>query len=236
MTCHPSWESTRRSPSFWITILCVSLLLSLGTWQLYRLNWKTALIEQIQKAASRPAEEAVSGVILHPFQKVVLQGTFRHDLEFQWLSKTFDGQVGFHLITPLVTPQGVWVLVDRGFVPKSYTPLEVARPEGLVRLSGLARPASDHSYFTPDSNFEKRHLYAVDPLKIAQALNHAVAPYYVIQDTLSHTQGWPRPMPVVAHLRNNHLMYALTWYLLAAICVLIYFLSVRKSHNSHLSS
>jgi len=235
VTYHLSSESTRSSRAFWITTLCVLILLSLGTWQLYRLNWKTELIAQIHHAQKSDPIQGSEGVSPHPFQRVILQGTFRHDMEFHWASKTFEGQVGYHLITPLVTEQGMWVLVDRGFVPKSYENKDVQRPTEPVSITGIARPASDRSYFTPESNMAKRQIYHVDPSQISQALGHSLAPYYIIQDP-QEGSTWPRPIPLAGHLKNNHLMYAVTWYLLAAICVLIYVLSLRKSQISHLSS
>lgn len=235
MTYHLSSESTRSSQGLWITAVCVLILLSLGTWQLYRLTWKTELIAQIQHSLKSDPTQGSVDLSPHPFQRVVLQGTLLHNFEFHWVSKTLDGQLGYHLITPLVTEQGMWVLVDRGFVPKAYENKDVQRPTEPLSITGIARSASDRSYFTPESNMANRQIYHVDPFEISQALGHSLAPYYIIQDP-QEGSTFPRPIPLAGHLKNNHLMYAVTWYLLAAICLLIYFLSLRKSHISHLSS
>ena len=43
--------------------------------------------------------------------------------------------------------------------------------------------------------------------------------------------GWPQPGKLVPHLPNNHLQYAVTWYGLALVLVVIFAAYVFKSRR-----
>ena len=75
--------STRR---FWLfslsTTLLLAVLLALGTWQLQRLEWKEALIADIQAGMEAPTQPLPAQLKEDfEFRHYEVQGTFVHDLE-----------------------------------------------------------------------------------------------------------------------------------------------------------
>ena len=67
-----------------LAALALVVLLGLGTWQLERLEWKQRLIAARDVALAAPAEAlpATSETwSAFDFRPVVVEGTFRHDLE-----------------------------------------------------------------------------------------------------------------------------------------------------------
>ncbi|MGX7876913.1 SURF1 family cytochrome oxidase biogenesis protein [Mesorhizobium sp. ORM6] len=56
----------------------------------------------------------------------------------------------------------------------------------------------------------------VAAIATARGLTDNVAPYFVDAET-SGTGGWPRGGLTVVNFRNSHLVYALTWFTLAAM-------------------
>ena len=44
-----------------------------------------------------------------------------------------------------------------------------------------------------------------------------MAPYFIDADATPDTGGWPRGGLTVVHFPNSHLMYAFTWFSLAAL-------------------
>ena len=100
------------------TVLGVALLVGLGAWQLQRLAWKEALIaERDSRLAAAPVslDEALKEFDADrtvEFLKVEAKGTFQNDAELFVLT-TQGGSPGFQVVTPLVSTEGVVVLVDR---------------------------------------------------------------------------------------------------------------------------
>ena len=93
------------------------LFLSLGTWQLYRLQWKQDLISQIdQGLKSTPIK--YSNKIKNDYQRVVLNGKYNYENQIYLYSLNAKGQPGFDVITPFKTIEGDNVLVNRGWINK----------------------------------------------------------------------------------------------------------------------
>jgi surfeit locus 1 family protein len=234
-----SWFGQRRSgiapgvgirsfaPGLWPTVLTalgLAVLLGLGTWQLERLEWKRALI------AERAAKLASAPEILPPgsdawvdwdFRPVVVEGAFRHDLEQLFGVAAIDGQVGHHVLTPLIRPDGAALLVDRGWVPATRAH-PAARREGQiagpVRVRGIARFRADDrpGWFTPDSRPAERHWYWYDMAALETALGLELLPVVIEADGAPNPGGLPQGGQTRIELANNHLQYAITWFGLAA--------------------
>ena len=104
------------------TVVAFAILVTLGTWQLQRLNWKLDLVEKRQQAlTSDPIKLSdIDAGIEHGYDvdwfKVQAVGSYRHDLE-RHVYHLRNGKIGWRIITPFVVPGQFVMLVDRGFVP-----------------------------------------------------------------------------------------------------------------------
>ena len=217
----------RFAPGVWptaLTLLGLAVLVGLGTWQLDRLAWKRDLIalrEARLAAAPAPLPASAEDWASWDFRPVVAHGEFRHDLEQLFGVAAIDGQVGHHLLTPLVRQGGAAVLVDRGWVPADRAhpaarragqragPVEVA---GIARYRGDDRPGS----FTPDNQPEKGLWYWYDLPALEHDLGLDLLPVVIQADASPNPGGLPIGGRTRTELPNNHLQYAITWYGLAA--------------------
>jgi surfeit locus 1 family protein len=224
----PTGAATRGfAPGLWptiVTLMGLVVLLGLGTWQLERLEWKRALI------AEREAKLASAPEILPPgsdawadwdFRSVVVEGEFRHDLEQLFGVAAIDGQVGHHVLTPLVRPGGAAVLVDRGWVPAMHSHPAARRQgqlAGPVQVTGIARFRADNrpGWFTPDNRPAQGHWYWYDLSALETALRLELLPVVIEADRAPNPGGLPLGGQTRTELPNNHLQYAITWYGLAA--------------------
>ena len=99
----------------------VAVLLALGVWQVERLQWKRALIAQVERrlaaapvAAPGPAQWPAIGKG-DAYTRVRVTGRWAgRDVRVQAVT---DLGGGYWVVTPLVTQQGWTVLVNRGFSP-----------------------------------------------------------------------------------------------------------------------
>ena len=91
-------------------------------------------------------------------------------------------------------------------------------PVDADRLHPLSRKLP--GWLTPHADRSKRLWFVRDHLAMAQALAWAepqrVAPFYIDLESPAPPGGVPKPGPLQVNLKNDHLQYAVTWFLLAA--------------------
>jgi len=213
----------RRLPVLLAALPVLCVLLVLGTWQMQRLHWKTALLARIAAAEAAPA--APLGDPPDPFQKVAAVGRFDH-ARAALLGLEVRGPVlGARLLTPLLREGAPAVLVDRGWVPiEGAAP---SRPEGPVTVEGFVHPGDRPGLFAAADDRAARRFFTLDPPSIGAALGLPVAPYAIVA---LGPAGNPDPARRLPRPTNNHLGYAITWYglALALVGVVIAFLVRRK--------
>ena len=218
-----------------MTILGVCLLISLGTWQLYRLQWKTHLIETFQSRLSQAPQDGQyllsAKIALNDFTPIYITGTVLQEFQLKLQGRSHNGQIGYHLIQALIMPNDMIVLVDRGWVPLMQNH-GVEKHVG-VTLKGYIRHRSDRNFMTPSNDYGQREIYSLDPLDVAHHFKLPnVAPFYMVETGAVIKDHYPVPAQPVLHLRNNHLQYAIIWYTLALALIVIYLLfqgQIRKT-------
>ena len=164
-----------------------------------------------------------------------MAGEFQNEAELFLLS-TEGGVPGFQVVTPLVSRDGIGILVDRGFIPeplKNPAKRPESRPAGEVKVTGiLRRHVGSRGPFTPDNNLEANIWYWWDiPAMLAFAEvepDSRVAPF-ALHLLPAQTRELPRPVAVDASLSNNHLQYALAWFALAILLIVMSAFLVRQS-------
>ena len=219
----------------WATVaaaLVFAVLAGLGTWQLDRREWKRQIVDSRTQQISQPTVE-YPDLLREPdmhlfamvYRPVRLRGRYRAGDELKLLSRTRNGRPGFHVITPLVTEYAVGVvMVDRGWVPIDREKDISPAPSGSVEVEGYVRMLETPGRFTPDNDPGSGTWFYLDVFQLASALNlDAVAPFYVQLAPGAAPSGvYPEgDVPDIA-LRNPHLQYALTWYALALVLLVIY--------------
>lgn len=198
-----------------VALPALAILLGLGTWQLQRLHWKTALLAELSAAQSGPARPL--GAEPQPWSRVFASGTFLHSQESLLGLEVRGTVLGANLLTPLSRPDGPPVLVNRGWVPLDR-PQSIERPEGPVRVEGYVRPDEPRGLFSAEDDPAARRFYTLDINRIGPALDvRGLAPFALVAlapPGLS-PQALPQPARSLPQPPNNHLGYVITWYGLA---------------------
>lgn len=194
----------------------VAVLLSLGFWQVQRLAWKTAMIEQIEGRIHNapvpvPADAAEGD---HRYLPVTAAGRYTGEAVFVLSSLTGTGP-GARLIAVLETDEGRRLLVDRGFVAESRRSAVPLVAEGVSVTGNLDWP-HDADAFTPAPDTARNLWFSRDPGPIAATLDAEPMLLVARQDSAAAPPLVTQPVSGVA-LRNDHLEYALTWFMLAAV-------------------
>jgi surfeit locus 1 family protein len=216
-------------------VLAFAALIALGTWQVERLHWKEGLLATIDQrihSAPRPLSE-IERLFADrhdvEYWPVALKGTFLHTGERHFLA-TWNGDAGFNIYTPLKLDDGRYVFVNRGFVPydrKDPSTRAEGQVEGEVTVTGLARNplAEKPSFIVPDNDPAKNMFYWKDlPAMTATAglpAGATVLPFFVDADAAANPGGLPVGGVTLINLPNNHFQYALTWYGLALVLLVV---------------
>lgn len=203
---------------FWPLILGLvgcGILVALGIWQLQRLAWKEEMLAQIDAAILAPPVP----VPLDPtaegdrYLPVTAVGRFT-DKEILVLSARQGEGPGYRVITAFVTADGRRILVDRGFLPEMER--GIPRPGVEATITGnLQWPRDSDSYTTPP-DAKTGIWFARDVPAMAAQLE--TEPLLVVLRTTTEMTPAAEPVPVGAEgIPNNHLQYAVTWFLLAVV-------------------
>ncbi|MFO1069334.1 MAG: SURF1 family protein [Geminicoccaceae bacterium] len=227
----PSPRRFRAGPGLTLSAIVGTLiLLGLGTWQVQRLAWKTALIAMVEARAAEapvPVEQALADPDTADYRPVTATGHYRHEGAQSIGTAAWQGELGARLVTPLVLADGRTILVERGWLPYGQLPPAVPaelEPQGEVRLEGKLRDRrQDHAgLFTPANAPAARHWYWYDWPALTSAVGGPLEPLVLTLDKGDTGGELPRPLPLRVDLPNNHLGYAITWYGLAAALVAVY--------------
>ena len=186
---------------------------ALGVWQVERRAWKLRLIAAVDaRAQAAPvAAPMTADAEDDSYRHVRVTGRFvGRDTLVQ--AVTARGP-GFWVLAPLATRGGWTVLVNRGFVPDER---RIARPAGETSVTGLLRITEPGGGFLRANDPAAGRWYSRDVAAIARARGLTrVVPYFV--DAEAGPPGYPVGGLTVVAFRNNHLVYALTWFALAGL-------------------
>jgi cytochrome oxidase assembly protein ShyY1 len=238
-----------RSLGFGVfTGLMVALCIGLGLWQLQRRVEKHALIAALDErlaAAPVPLPPSSQWTALtstkDEFRRVSFTATYEPRLDAMVYSsgsaiRADISGPGTWAFVPAQLPDGETVAVNAGFVPntmqdrgvqdRAVAQLITGRP---VVMTAYIRFPEAAGVLTPDVEHAKRLWFARDHLAMAQTLGwNKVAPFYVDLESPVPANGIPKPGPLQVQLKDDHMQYAITWFLLAGALVIAFGVWLRR--------
>jgi surfeit locus 1 family protein len=233
-------------------LIALSILLSLGTWQVQRKAWKEGLIEQMTARLAAPPADLPAPTTwgrLDPadmeFRHVAFPAEFLGGEEALVFTSgsTFRGDVsgaGYWVFAPARLAGGSLVVVNRGFVPedrKNPGTRAAGQVTGVVEVKGVLRFPEQPGFFTPKDDPARGIWFTRDQVAMAAARKWGpVAPFYVEQEAPPAPGGFPQAGKVQPTLPNNHLGYAITWYGLALVLVGVFAFWLRARRKERVDA
>jgi surfeit locus 1 family protein len=204
----------------WLFLLTFGLagaavLIGLGVWQMQRLAWKQGVVAQIDSRIT--AAPVTVPQATDPEADKYLPVHAAGDLlggEAHVLVSVKDVGAGYRIIAPYQLSDGRRILLDRGFVRS--TAKNLSRIVGPIEVTGNLHWPQETDSYTPAADLSTNTWFARDVTELANALD--TLPVLLIARTTSETDPSVTPMPVdSAGIPNDHLQYAITWFSLALI-------------------
>jgi surfeit locus 1 family protein len=126
------------------------------------------------------------------------------------------------------------VLIDRGFVPDAFKDRAARResePSGSVTVTGLARAPESQGTFIPDNDPDRNRWFWRDLAGMTKSmgLQGTIAPFFLDAERSETGGAWPQGGQTRLDIPNDHLQYAITWFLLALSLLVIYAIYVWRS-------
>ena len=233
-------------PTLWptvVTLLLLPLMTGLGLWQLERADWKQALVDtnegrsRLSPIALRPGAEISDEV---QYRRVFARGYY--DMEHQLLldNKTYQGHAGYHVLTPLrLAESDAVVLVNRGWVPlgKSRAELpELPGTDGEVLVDAIIKLPPMKLFRLADVDEANtgwpKVVQQVEMGELEQLLGVTLEPLTLLldkDDEFGFIRDWKAVYGVTV---DKHRAYAVQWFTLAAVLLLIY-ISVNSKRISN---
>ncbi len=192
----------------------VSILLSLGFWQVQRLAWKTDLLTAINERLNQPAVALPAKVDKknNQYLKVYVTGVFKSGEIHNLTSQKFKGP-GFKIISPFIAESGQTLLVDRGFTKEIFK--NYSKSIETTYIEGNLLWPNEVDSFTPAPNRNKNIWFARDIEKMSNYLK--TEPILLVATRENQPDKFIEPEPISLNIPNNHLQYAITWFSLSGI-------------------
>jgi|TARA_A100001015_G_scaffold65319_1_gene72242 surfeit locus 1 family protein len=201
------------------------VLLSLGSWQLYRLNWKLDLISEIENSLKiNPVELSKSNN--QNYLRIKTSGTVDFDKQIYLYNLNNSGKPGFEVINPILIGNENY-LINRGWIPFDKKDKAEINLINTNRIIGTLKKQSKANSFKPKNDIEKNYWFTLDRDDIFSYTGKKFSKYIIY---INGDYKTPEPKVITANISNNHKKYAITWFSMAISILLIYLYFRKKNY------
>lgn len=214
------------------------LFIAAGQWQWNKAAAKASLQAELE---ARGADAALSMPTTRVdaeslrYRRLVARGHFEAQYQILIDNRTYRGQAGYHVITPLrLEGSEMRVLVNRGWIPLQGdrgTLPTIDTPTGPVEVSGTAIVPRTSFFTLGKGETEAAHgvWQNLDLARYGEAVSFPIKSVVLQLDADSPAGGFVREWPRPDDRRQTNLGYALQWWSFAATTVVLWlFLNFRR--------
>ena len=201
------------------------MLLSLGFWQLYRLNWKLSLINEIENSLKNDPIE-LSKTDKKNYLRIKTSGEIDFDRQIYLYNLNESGKPGFEVINPIIIDNQNY-LINRGWIKfekKNNPKINSFNQQNII---GILKLQSKASSFKPENDLKKNYWFTLNRDDIFAFTGKRFSNYIIY---LNGDYETPKPKVITANISNNHKKYAITWFSMAISILLIYLYFRKKNY------
>ena len=201
------------------------MLLSLGSWQLYRLNWKLNLLSEIDSSLKNDPVE-FSKEDKKNYLRIKTSGIVDFKKQIYLYNLNESGKPGFEVINPIIINNENY-LINRGWIPfdkKDKPEVNLINESNIIGTLKLQHKAST---FKPENDINKNYWFTLNREDIFKYTGKKFSDYIIY---LNGDYKLPKPKVITANISNNHKKYAITWFSMAISILLIYLYFRKKNY------
>lgn len=208
-------------------------LVSLGFWQLDRADEKQAIVNAIVLAQSSPAKPLEpENINSKEHYKVLLNGYFDSDKQFIYDNQIVKSNAGYYVLTPFILNNNSAILVNRGFVPwygKRDKLIDIVIDSHPRTIEvGLIKPQKRIQLKKQDVDTSFPILIqSLDLDQFSLLSGYQFVPMLAQLD-INASNGFFRQWKPFYGSVDKHLGYALQWFLMALVLLIVSLRLLRK--------
>ena len=206
-------------------IFFILVFISLGSWQIIRLNWKNNLISEIETSLKNPPIELSEENITN-YLKIKTSGSIDFDKQIYLYNLNEKGTPGFEVINPIIIDSKNY-LINRGWIPFEKKDSEEIYEFDERNIIGTLKSQGRKNIFKPDNDIKENYWFSLDRDDILEFTGKKFSNYIIY---LGGNYQSPKPKKITANISNNHKKYAITWFSLAISILLLYLYFRRKNY------
>ena len=203
----------------------ILILLSLGFWQLYRLNWKLNLISEIENSLKNDPVE-LSKTNKKNYLRIKASGEIDFDKQIYLYNLNESGKPGFEVINPIVIDNQNY-LINRGWIKFDQKNNPEINSFNQQNIIGTLKIQSKANSFKPENDLKKNYWFTLNRDDIFAFTGKRFSNYIIY---LNGDYDYPKPKVITANISNNHKKYAITWFSMAISILLIYLYFRKKNY------
>ena len=203
----------------------IFVFLSLGTWQIIRLNWKLDLITQINNSLENEPVSLTQAEKKN-FLKIKTSGKIDFNKQIYLYNLNQEGKPGFEVLNPILINEENY-LINRGWIPFEKKDTSEINKINQEEITGILKIQNKANYFKPANDIEGNYWFTLNRDDIFEYTGKSFSQYIIY---LSGDYKIPLPIKISADISNNHKKYAITWFSLAISILLIYLYFRKKNY------
>jgi len=205
--------------------LIILVLLSLGFWQLYRLNWKLDLINQIENSLKNDPVELIESEKKN-YLRIKISGEIDFNKQIYLYNLNNSGTPGFEVVSYIKIDNEDYLL-NRGWIPFEKKDLAEINLINQKEIIGTLMLQSKSSSFKPKNDLKKNYWFTLNRDDVFKFTGKKFSKYIIY---LNGDYKVPKPRVITAKISNNHKKYAITWFSMSISILLIYLYFRKKNY------
>ena len=213
-------------------LLALASLIFLGFWQLHRLDWKKELLLSIENGLNESKINFPYNKNSKEFayKKSSISGKIDHENEMHFFSINSYGQSGYNIIVPLKSGQKS-IYVDLGWTnfkeidAKQY---QFRSFKNDLYFEGMLIFSKERRLFSPLPDTEKNNWYLLNVDEMDKYTKLKSEKYILKVLNQEYYSDLLNEFTAI-NIPNNHLQYAITWFILALVIAIMYLTYIYKN-------
>lgn len=219
-----------------VILISITILNSLGNWQLHRLSQKKSFIQKIHRNIVSPplVVHNINHNIQH-YDKIEIEGKFLKDKHIFLYGKRSAAleKDGYYLISPFKTKNNQILLVSRGWMPQSTKNnfYQYNQSTDQIKIIGITLPSETQKLFVPKNDTTKSVWFNLDLNMAKENIGIDITSFYLMQVNSSDLPKGAKPLSdtYLNKIQNNHMEYAITWYSLSIVLAILFIIYGRTT-------
>ena len=202
----------------------ISIFVSLGLWQIVRLDWKNNLILEIKSSLTYPPIE-LNQSNKKNYLRIKTSGKIDFNKQIYLYNLNDEGIPGFEVVNPILINNENF-LINRGWIPFEKKGSKQINLFDENNITGTLKLQGRKNIFKPENDIEENYWFSLNREDILKFTGKEFSKYIIY---LEGSYKFPKPKKITANISNNHKKYAITWFSLA-ISILLLYLYFRKKN------